>query len=75
MNRIEKMFARMGKQQERYLVKDIVDGRTTILMINRQFGLIHKLNPVRTKIQEVHLGYQAWEFFDASIVSLTRRTP
>ena len=32
-------------------------------MINRQFGLIHKLNPVRSKVQEVPLGYEAWEFF------------
>ena len=56
----------MGKLQapkNRYLVKDTVDGRSATLMINRQFGLIHKLNPVRSTVQEVPLYYETWEFF------------
>ena len=48
------------------LVKDVVDGRSTTLMINRQYRLVHKLNPVRSKVQEVSHGYEAWEFFRRS---------
>ena len=35
----------------------------TTSMVNRQFGLIHKLNPVRSNVQEVTLYYETWEFF------------
>ena len=75
MNRIENIFVKMGKlqaQKERYLVKETFDGRWTTSFIHRQFGLIHRLNPVRSKVQEAPLAMKHGNSSDAPIVSLTR---
>ena len=66
MTRIEKTFVQMGKLQAptiRYLVKNNTDGPMSTSLANRQFGLIHKLNPVRSDVQEISLYYDTWEFF------------
>ena len=66
MTSIEKTYVKMGKLQAQtnsYFVKNNIYGPMTTSLVNRQFGLIHRLNLVRSKVQEVPLGYEAWEFF------------
>ena len=40
-----------------------MDGLTITALVNRQFGLIHKLNPVMLEGEEVPLYYETWKFF------------
>ena len=66
MTRIEKPFVKMGKLQapkNSYLVKNHTDGPMKTLLVNRQFRLIHTLNPVRSDVQEIPMYYESWEFF------------
>ena len=63
MTGIEKTFlSKLQAPTNLYLVKNNVDGPTTTSRVNRQLGLIHKLNPVRPNVQEVPLYYETWEF-------------
>ena len=66
MTRVEKTFVKMGNLQalkNSCLVKNNIYGPMTTSLVNRQFGLIHKLNPVRSNVQEIPLYYETWEFF------------
>ena len=65
MTHIEKTFVRMSKLQaptNSSLVKNNTNGPMTTSLVNRQFGLIHKLNPVRSDVQEIPLYNETWEF-------------
>ena len=58
MIRIEKVFVDIGKmktQTNPHLVKMGIDGPTTTGLVNRQLGLILKLNPAMLKEEEVPL--------------------
>ena len=62
MTRIEKVLVEMGKlkaQTNHYLVKMGMGGPTTTELVNRQFGLIHVLNPVMFKEEVVPMSYEA----------------
>ena len=64
MNRIEKIFVDTGDmkmQNNHFLVKTGIGLPPVTGLVNRQFKLIIKLNPVNQ--ENVALYYDAWEFF------------
>ena len=76
MNRIEKVFVDTGKMKmpnNPFLVKTGMGVAPIIGLVNRQFKLIHMLNPV--KEDDVPLYYAAWEFFRRPNRELNKARP